>query len=140
MPLPSTGTTADPELPSVGGAYALLLRCRRPLAVRYGRNDGLTLPPGSYVYCGSAYGPGGIRARVARHLRAEKPMRWHIDQITTRATISDVLTVPDGRECDLVARFAAQPGSYFPLPGFGSSDCRTCVSHLVGVGTDFHFD
>ena len=140
MPLLSTGITADTGLPRVGGAYALLLHCHGPLTVRYGRKDGVTLPRGTYVYCGSAYGPGGIRARVARHLRAEKTVRWHVDQITTRAGVRDVLAVPGGRECDLVARFAAQAGSHFPLPGFGSSDCRNCVSHLIAVADDFRFD
>jgi Uri superfamily endonuclease len=32
------------------------------------------------------------------------------------------------RECDLVAMLAPLP---MPIPGFGSSDCSRCLSHLL---------
>ncbi|WP_296520394.1 DUF123 domain-containing protein [Rhodoplanes sp.] len=87
-----------------------------------------TLPAGRYLYCGSARGPGGLRARIARHLRRRKTLRWHVDRLTTRGTVFAVWAIPGGDECDLVARLAALP---VPLPGFGSSDCRRCRSHLL---------
>ena len=45
------------------------------------------LAPGCYVYAGSARGPGGIRARVRRHLRPDKTPHWHIDQVTAYAKL-----------------------------------------------------
>ncbi|MDC7789088.1 GIY-YIG nuclease family protein [Rhodoplanes sp. TEM] len=86
-----------------------------------------TLAPGRYLYCGSARGPGGLRARIARHLRRRKTLRWHVDRLTTRGTVIAVWAVPDGDECALAGALAGLP---VPIPGFGASDCRRCPSHL----------
>lgn len=126
-------------LPRAGGAYALLIRLPRPLPVSFGAARDVRLAPGRYLYCGSAYGPGGLAARVGRHLRKCKPMHWHVDQLTARGHVDDVLTVVGGRECDLVDRFALLPGTRVPLPGFGSADCRSCASHLLAVPEGFAF-
>lgn len=96
-----------------------------------------SLRPGAYVYCGSANGPGGLRARLARHLRADKRRHWHIDHLLAAARVDDLVALPGGNECDLVARFAAVVGNNFPVPGFGSSDCRRCRAHLLAVPADF---
>lgn len=94
------------------------------------------LEPGIYVYAGSAFGPGGIRARVGRHLRADKKPHWHIDHLSSRADCIDVKTYPGGRECDLVAVLCAD-GATVPVAGFGSSDCRDCAAHLVRLAAGF---
>jgi len=86
------------------------------------------LPAGSYLYCGSANGPGGLRARLARHMRHGRSVHWHIDQLTERGAIVGTWIVRNGRECDLVAMLAPLP---MPIPGFGSSDCARCRSHLL---------
>ncbi len=86
---------------------------------------------GAYLYLGSAHGPGGIRARVARHLRRNKPKHWHVDHLTARGRIVRVITAPGGSECAL-ARVALKFKSVAaPVAGFGSSDCRTCPAHLL---------
>lgn len=115
------------NLPIEHGAYVLAIRLDAACAVR-GRGGDRVLPPGRYLYCGSAYGPGGLRARIARHLRRRKPIRWHVDRITRGGAVFAVWAVPGGHECDLVAALAGFPT---PVPGFGSSDCRHCVSHLL---------
>ena len=102
-------------------------------ATRAGRRGAATLPAGRYAYCGSAWGPGGLKARIGRHLRAAKPLHWHIDQLTAAGRVLEVLARPGERECGLVARLAALAGSGFPLPGFGSSDCRRCPAHLLSL-------
>ena len=117
-------------LPKVGGAYLLNIGLAAPAALPK-RFDGLLLPEGRYVYAGSAYGPGGIRARCRRHLRRNKTCRWHVDWLTNTATDLLVLAFPAGDECALIRRLSKLAGTYFPVPGFGSSDCRTCPSHLV---------
>ena len=38
-----------------------------------------SLTEGTHVYVGSARGPGGLRARISRHLRREKKERWHVN-------------------------------------------------------------
>ena len=106
------------------------------------------LPPGLYLYAGSAWGPGGIRARVGRHLRHPKSRVWHIDRLTEAAPVDDVIAFPGARECAIVAALpgarecaivAALPGARVPVPRFGASDCRRCESHLLAVDPD-HVD
>jgi Uri superfamily endonuclease len=116
---------------SAPGAYALGIRLRRKITFESGRIAGHRLAPGFYVYCGSANGPGGLAARVGRHLKRRKALRWHVDQLTTAGDIVKLWLQPGGSECGLVARVLARPGSDVPVPGFGSTDCRTCRSHLL---------
>lgn len=94
------------------------------------RFKGQTLSAGDYLYLGSAYGPGGIRARCKRHLQHDKKRRWHVDWLTTCAVQSRVLAFPGGIECDLVDA-VRRAGGRPPIPGFGSSDCLRCTSHLL---------
>jgi len=108
------------------GAYALLIQLDAPLPVQAGRNAAI-LPPGHYIYCGSAKGTGGLAARVARHMRREKLAHWHVDQLTRAGKTLGAWAVPGGDECALNAELSAFP---MPLKGFGSSDCPRCESHL----------
>lgn len=125
------------ELPKAPGAYALLLKLPRAVTLPIRRLRRPSLAAGAYVYCGSAYGPGGLAARVGRHLRRDKTIRWHVDHLTNAGEVLDVLCLPNGRECDLVRRFGARANVAVPVAGFGSSDCRQCVSHLLSVPVDF---
>jgi len=123
--------TSDADgLPAVAGAYALVLRLDRPLRPAIRTLAAATLPAGTYLYVGSARGPGGIHARVARHLRRDKPVHWHVDHLTGAGRILRVIVVPGGSECALAARALAFGSVSVPVPGFGSSDCRTCPAHL----------
>ena len=124
-------------LPTAVGAYLLTIDLTTALPLHLGRRPPTVLPPGRYVYCGSAYGPGGLRARVGRHLRRDKPIRWHVDRLTTAGRIAGVLTLPGGNECDLFAAVSGDPDSDVPLPGFGSSDCGRCPAHLLRVPLTF---
>jgi Uri superfamily endonuclease len=112
--------------PGEAGAYALLIAIQAPLAVKAGENSA-TLAPGLYLYCGSARGPGGLAARIARHMRKEKRAHWHVDQLTRSGSVLGAFVFPGGDECALNAALEALPT---PLKGFGSSDCRRCRSHL----------
>ena len=124
-------------IPADGGAYAIGVRLRKALTFQSGRFAGQRLARGLYLYCGSAYGPGGLAARVGRHLKRGKTLRWHIDHLTEAGDITGALLAPGGRECDLAGRIAGHPDSGIPIIGFGSSDCRTCQSHLLSVPPDF---
>ena len=108
-----------------------------PILVRIAGKPRIELFAGRYFYCGSANGPGGLRSRLARHMRRGKSVHWHIDQLTERGSVTGAWIVRNGRECDLVAMLAPLP---MPIPGFGSSDCSRCLSHLLdlpfGGGTD----
>jgi len=119
------------------GAYALIVDLPRPLVLAGSRFRGARLPAGRYAYCGSAYGPGGLAARLARHRRADNSRHWHVDFLTGGGRIVAVHTAPGGSECALMARILSMPGAHAPLAGFGSSDCRVCPAHLAAVPRDF---
>jgi Uri superfamily endonuclease len=125
-----------PDLTAAPGAYVLLLTANAPAVLNMSRFGKLTLAAGRYAYVGSAHGPGGLKARVGRHLRAEKPFHWHIDYLTAALPVVHVVTlaVTDGArlECTWVKRLLDLNGASAPAPGFGSSDCRNgCPAHLV---------
>lgn len=130
----SAGTLDD--LPTGPGAYALLLRLTEPVEAPARAFPSAILAPGTYLYAGSAWGPGGIRARVLRHARRGKARHWHIDSLTEVADLVGVLAFPGGRECGLIERARALRGTSVPIPGFGSSDCRSCAAHLLAVPPD----
>jgi histidyl-tRNA synthetase len=119
--------TAADAIPAIRGAYVLAIELSAPVAVTIGRGRATTLDRGRYLYCGSAKGPGGLKARIARHMRRGKAVRWHVDQLTECATVLGAWVFPGGDECALVRRL----GLTAPLPGFGSADCRRCKSHLL---------
>ena len=121
--------------PGMGtGAYVLLMDLGNGLRfARSGRGEAVL--GGWLVYAGSARGPGGIAARVGRHLRKVKPVRWHVDELTNAAHSVAALAVPGGTECGIVARLVESGRYQVAMKGFGSSDCRVCEGHLLRVGT-----
>ncbi len=127
----------DELVPSGPGAYVLLIELDAPLALEVASLPRAVLPAGRYAYCGSAYGPGGLKARIGRHRRADKAHRWHVDRLTAAGRIVDFRAVPGGRECDLLDRLLEAPGASVPIPRFGSSDCRRCPAHLIALPGDF---
>ncbi len=127
----------DEPVSSGPGAYVLVIELGAPFALEVASLPRAALPAGRYAYCGSAYGPGGLKARIGHHLRVEKAVRWHVDHLTRAGRVVDAQAVPGGRECDLFARVLEAPGASVPVPGFGSSDCRACPAHLVALPDDF---
>ncbi len=125
------------DLPPGPGAYALIIGVLRPMAVPLPGKGSVVLSEGHYLYAGSAKGPGGIRARTRRHLKGAKPIHWHVDRLTNACGVTAILAFPGGHECGLLDRVSDWPGTAFPAPGFGSTDCRSCPSHLAKLGETF---
>lgn len=119
------------QLPAESGAYGLLLRLNKPLTLEINRLGNPGLRAGLYLYFGSAKGPGGIRARLGRHLRRQKTIRWHIDHVSSQVDEVAGLVVPDLNECGLREKAMACFATSIPVPGFGSSDCRKCPAHFL---------
>jgi len=120
--------TNPDDMPSLPGAYVLAIRLAKPLTVIIARHRASILPAGRYLYCGSAKGPGGLKSRLGRHVQRGKTIRWHVDQLTENGTVEGAWIFPSGDECDLVAVLSHLPT---PIPGFGSTDCKQCRSHLL---------
>ncbi|MBD1547946.1 GIY-YIG nuclease family protein [Roseibium aggregatum] len=127
----SAGEGETERLPSGPGTYGLLLRLAEPVALDLARLGHPVLAPGLYLYCGSAKGPGGVRARLGRHLRRDKAVRWHVDYLSGVAVEAAGFMVPEATECGLRTKASDVLNATVPVPGFGSSDCRTCPAHLL---------
>lgn len=121
------------NLPADPGAYALVMRLDRIARLDIPTLGRPSLGAGLYLYAGSAWGPGGIRARVGRHLRRDKTKRWHIDHLTAKAKIESVIALPGRRECDIVEFALSAPTAFPPIERFGASDCLVCPAHLLVV-------
>ncbi len=119
--------TSASNIPAVPGAYILAVEVARPVKTRLRNRAPELLPAGRYLYCGSAKGPGGLRARIARHMRRGKAIRWHIDMLTEAGRVLGAWTVVEGEECELVAALQLP----IAVEGFGNSDCQICKSHLL---------
>lgn len=119
-----------PHIPSAKGTYLLVLASTGERSVRIGRLGTLELRPGYYVYAGSAFGPGGLAARLGRHLRPSGRLRWHIDYLRAHTVPVEFWTIEGlRREHRWAAALGSLAGAAIPLAGFGASDCG-CRSHL----------
>lgn len=119
------------EVTTSPGAYLILIQLTDCVPLPIPALPINTLSVGHYVYAGSARGPGGLRARIGRHLKRGKRRHWHVDHLTETAMSLLAFPVPGGNECKLVQLLIESGYYHSPAPGFGSSDCRICVSHLL---------
>jgi len=120
-------------VPDRPGTYVLILRLpRSAVDIRVGRLGCFRFWAGWYAYVGSARGPGGLAARLARHLRPLKTMHWHIDYLRAQAQPVEIwyATGMQRRECAWAFALSGLPGASVPVSRFGASDCR-CPAHLI---------
>jgi Uri superfamily endonuclease len=118
--------------PAAKGTYILLAHLDADTDIQIGRLGTFIFLSGWYAYAGSALGPGGLRARLARHQRPNKRLHWHIDYVLSYSTLESIWQIASQArlECAWASALQTLPGARVLVPGFGSSDCR-CVSHLV---------
>ncbi|MCX8165032.1 MAG: GIY-YIG nuclease family protein [Acidilobaceae archaeon] len=114
------------------GVYALLFfLCDS--SPRVGSLGTLRFSSGLYLYIGSARGQGGVRARISRHLRKEKVLRWHIDYLTSLECSRPLFLAAAESPLDAEERVASElENSLCFSPsyrGFGSSD-KSSRTHL----------
>ena len=114
------------------GTYALILLSSSQEIIQIGRLGPLRIKPGYYIYIGSAFGPGGLKARVSHHRRISKPPSWHVDYLRAVTYLRGVWYTYDSihREHQWVEVMLRMRNASIPLEGFGSSDC-SCKSHLI---------
>ena len=136
VPVLDTETRGHPRLQSTPGTYALLLSAASDELVQIGRLGQLHVRAGFYVYVGSAFGPGGVRAHLAHHCRPAARPHWHIDYLRVAAHIITIWYTYDTlrREHQWAEVLQRACGASIPLQRFGASDC-TCASHLYCLRT-----
>ncbi len=130
MPRPAT----DPVIRAVygKGTYVLHLELRSEKRLRVGKLGLVYLEPGPYAYVGRAFGPGGLAARLAHHLKTPVSPHWHIDWLRPHGAVREIWyarTAPSD-EHQWARALARIRGATLPARGFGSSDCR-CHAHLI---------
>jgi Uri superfamily endonuclease len=120
----------DVQIPAKPGTYVLIFQNNASTYIQAGSLGRLVVEPGWYIYVGSAFGPGGLRGRLAHHLN-DRPQRWHVDALKSAASIHSVWFTTDPRRLEhaWAQAWMDQPGITAPWKGFGSSDCR-CWAHL----------
>jgi Uri superfamily endonuclease len=114
------------------GTYLLILQLDQSLdQLPVGRLGTFTFPPGYYLYVGSAFGAGGLTARLNHHQQLEKVRpHWHIDYLRPHTHLREIWSIVsrqrlEGFWCQsLVKHFDV------PVRGFGASD-SPCVAHLL---------
>lgn len=112
------------------GTYALLLQSDANTSTQIGRWGQLDIYSGYYVYVGSAFGPGGVLARVSRHCRDAKSKHWHIDYLREFTNLTSVwYSHAPTRLEHTWAQTMARMKHMRSVKGFGCSDCN-CEAHL----------
>lgn len=109
--------------------YQLTIEIAAPVSCTVGRLGTALFPAGRYVYTGSA--KRALEARIARHLRSDKTLRWHIDYLLASPGVRIVDVQRSTRpECVL----NQQVKGTVAMRGFGASDCvNGCGAHLKRV-------
>ncbi len=115
------------------GTYALVIRLSKSEKIRIGRLGTFVFPSGFYVYVGSAFGPGGIEARVSRHLRKNKRKHWHIDYLLDKSEVTSIFFVR--KKCEEKLAESLLEHGWMVAPNFGASDTNA-PTHLIFFDND----
>ena len=115
---------------AIHGTYCIQLYCPQQAQIQVGKLGSFSFAAGYYLYIGSAFGPGGVHARLKHHCRLSLKPHWHLDYLRRYADVENAWYVADQRsehrwsEC-----LEAVEDLHIPVEAFGSSDC-SCKSHL----------
>jgi Uri superfamily endonuclease len=69
------------------GTYVLLLYLAENRTITVGKLGTFDFPMGWYTYIGSAFGAGGLVARLKHHLQPGDRPHWHIDYLRREAQV-----------------------------------------------------
>lgn len=108
--------------------YVLVLEKRTSSPVGL-KKQTIFMKRGIYMYVGSA--KRGMESRLARHLRKEKRLFWHIDYVTSRPDVTVKAIFLSARQECTTLREISDLGVLFGRR-LGASDC-TCPSHFIRV-------
>lgn len=109
------------------GIYIAIFYIPKSVTIQIGQLGKFNFRNGVYFYIGSAQ--RNLSARLERHSKKKKTLRWHIDYLSVKADMLGAITILGTR--DLECQLAKKIGRMFELavPGFGASDCK-CGGHL----------
>ena len=115
------------NLPSEKGTYLLCLFLPYSKIIQIGKIGKISFKRGYYYYIGKAFGKGGFKGRILRHLNKSTKKRWHIDYLKIFCKIKFIVLFPF---LNIECKLADILKDYFEfVNGFGATDCK-CKSHL----------
>lgn len=119
------------QMPFGKGTYALVLYVAKSVTIEVGRLGQLAFQNGHYLYIGSAFGPGGLQARLKHHLKISQNPHWHIDYLRKAGAVVEIWwSINEESQEDQWVGFLESSHQFnCPHKGFGSSDSRS-YSHL----------
>lgn len=122
------------------GTYLLELLLQRSIRLTVGKLGRFKFQQGTYYYVGSAFGPGGLRARLNHHIKGGARLHWHIDYLRRKTALQGVWLSQDRdrHEHQWAAKISSLSQISTPVAGFGASDC-TCPAHLFYLSKDSLF-
>jgi len=127
------------------GGYAIIIKIETNIDLSIRRHE-FSLAEGTYIYSGFALGPGGIEARIGRHIRTlRKTMvnddatigkaHWHIDWLLPLSGSYAIVYAESGTRTECLLVDALKKIGFEAVKGFGSTDCRSaCGGHLLYAG------
>ena len=121
------------DLPEDKGTYLLIAQIVQMKRLKVGSLGEFDIVPGFYAYVGSAFGSGGLQARIGHHLESVAEPHWHIDYLLQAANPVEVWFTTAERKLEHHWAELMENASGFgvPIPRFGSSDYRRSrASHL----------
>jgi len=121
------------DLPEDKGTYVLIASVAQMKRLEIGSLGAFDIVPGFCAYVGSAFGAGGLRARVGHHLESTAAPHWHIDYLLGIAEPVEVWfsTASQKLECHWAGLLEKASNFRTPIARFGSSDYhRSRSSHL----------
>ncbi len=121
------------DLPDEKGTYVLIASVPRMQRIEIGQLGEFDIAPGFYAYVGSAFGAGGLCARLGHHLESTAAPHWHIDYLLQVAEPVEVWFATSSQKLEhhWANLLEKAPQFRIPIPRFGSSDYhRSRSSHL----------
>jgi Uri superfamily endonuclease len=125
-------TEEELNLPASKGIYLLVFYLSQVTEITIGRQGKQTFAAGWWFYVGSAYGPGGLRARLKHHIaHKHKRLHWHLDYFRPYAQLNELLLFDESRDFEhqIADYLGTELKLAYPEVGFGASDCD-CPSHM----------
>lgn len=130
------------EIPGEKGYYVLLINVDSNVHIKIGSLGLIKFKKGFYIYIGSACGPGGLRARIRRHLRRMKNPYWHIDYLLMNEHVSINAIwyfIAKESSLDLESLISKNLNNLLDfIKGFGCSDKPSDLSHLYYCGLELY--
>lgn len=120
------------QLPTNKGIYLLILRLTEDIEIEVGKLGKQKFTSGWWIYVGSAYGTGGLKARLKHHIStSHKRLHWHMDYFRPHAVLEKIIVCEHARhyEHSIANYLRTEVKLFYPHIGFGASDC-ICPSHF----------